>query len=213
MLSIIWDSKTEHITPENGLKYTVLTVICVHWGIKMCTLFFFVLISWQFSVVHILVSSDPGKMGVRSYMNMNKKLNIPVRKQLLVTRYTVYSMFLYSQLKHAGGANFDATASRLINEVYFIEQRMKHNKLTRLNKQIPLDYCKHLAKTDETVQTYVLISKRVFGSSTCRTAICVYWCEPPQPTKPTKWVCAQRRLRSAWASVQSDQSLRWALNG
>ena len=25
-------------------------------------------------------------------------------------------------------------------------------------------------------------------------------------TKPTKWVCAQRRLRSAWASVQSDQS-------
>ena len=26
-------------------------------------------------------------------------------------------------------------------------------------------------------------------------------------TKPTKWVCAQRRLRSAWASAQSDQSL------
>ena len=25
-------------------------------------------------------------------------------------------------------------------------------------------------------------------------------------TKPTKWVCAQRRLRSAWASTQSDQS-------
>ena len=25
-------------------------------------------------------------------------------------------------------------------------------------------------------------------------------------TKPTKWVCAQRRLRSAWASVQSNQS-------
>ena len=25
-------------------------------------------------------------------------------------------------------------------------------------------------------------------------------------TKPTKWVCAQRRLRSAWASAQSDQS-------
>ena len=29
-------------------------------------------------------------------------------------------------------------------------------------------------------------------------------------TKPTKWVCAQRRLRSAWASAQSDLSLRWA---
>ena len=27
-------------------------------------------------------------------------------------------------------------------------------------------------------------------------------------TKPTKLLCAQRRLRSAWASVQSDQSLR-----
>ena len=25
-------------------------------------------------------------------------------------------------------------------------------------------------------------------------------------TKPTKWVCAQRRLRSAWAFAQSDQS-------
>ena len=32
-------------------------------------------------------------------------------------------------------------------------------------------------------------------------------------TKPTKWVCAQRRLRSAWASTRSDQSLRCALNG
>ena len=26
-------------------------------------------------------------------------------------------------------------------------------------------------------------------------------------TKSTKWLCAQRRLRSAWASAQSDQSL------
>ena len=25
-------------------------------------------------------------------------------------------------------------------------------------------------------------------------------------TKPTKWLCAKRRLRSAWASAQSDQS-------
>ena len=28
-----------------------------------------------------------------------------------------------------------------------------------------------------------------------------------------KWLCAQRRLRSAWASAQSDQSLRFPLNG
>ena len=32
-------------------------------------------------------------------------------------------------------------------------------------------------------------------------------------TKPAKWVCAQRRLRSAWASAQSDQSLRLRLMG
>ena len=30
-------------------------------------------------------------------------------------------------------------------------------------------------------------------------------------TKPTKWVCAQRRLGSAWASAQSDQGLRCPL--
>ena len=32
-------------------------------------------------------------------------------------------------------------------------------------------------------------------------------------TKPTKWHCAQRRLRSAWAFAQSYQSLCYALNG
>ena len=32
-------------------------------------------------------------------------------------------------------------------------------------------------------------------------------------TKPTKWLCAQRRLRSALASAQSDLSLRCALMG
>ena len=31
--------------------------------------------------------------------------------------------------------------------------------------------------------------------------------EPPHD-KPTIWLCAQRRLRSAWASAQSDHSLR-----
>ena len=30
-------------------------------------------------------------------------------------------------------------------------------------------------------------------------------------TKPAKWRCAQRRLRSAWASARSDQSLRCPL--
>ena len=32
-------------------------------------------------------------------------------------------------------------------------------------------------------------------------------------TNPTMWLCAQRRLRSAWASAQSDQSLRWPHGG
>ena len=32
-------------------------------------------------------------------------------------------------------------------------------------------------------------------------------------TKPTKWLCAKRGLKSAWAFAQSDQSLRCALNG
>ena len=32
-------------------------------------------------------------------------------------------------------------------------------------------------------------------------------------TKPTKWMCAQRRLRSAWASTESDQSLHLRLMG
>ena len=35
----------------------------------------------------------------------------------------------------------------------------------------------------------------------------------PDMTKPTKWVCTQQRLRSAWASTQSDQSLLCALSG
>ena len=32
-------------------------------------------------------------------------------------------------------------------------------------------------------------------------------------TKPTKWLCAERRLRSAWTSAQSEKSLRCALSG
>ena len=31
-------------------------------------------------------------------------------------------------------------------------------------------------------------------------------------TKPTKWLCTQQRLWSAWASAQTDQSLRCVLN-
>ena len=39
-------------------------------------------------------------------------------------------------------------------------------------------------------------------------SMCIIYTEMSRDmTKPTKWVCAQRRLKSAWASVQSDQSL------
>ena len=33
-------------------------------------------------------------------------------------------------------------------------------------------------------------------------------CMSRDTTNPTKWACAQRKLRSAWASAKSDQSLR-----
>ena len=42
----------------------------------------------------------------------------------------------------------------------------------------------------------------------CRKSSAVDLYMSHHTTKPTKWVCAQRRLRSAWASAQADQSLR-----
>ena len=45
----------------------------------------------------------------------------------------------------------------------------------------------------------------------CRIIYCTHMSR--DMTKPTMWLCAQRRLRSAWASAQSDRSLRCALNG
>ena len=41
----------------------------------------------------------------------------------------------------------------------------------------------------------------------CMKELCYYQMSRDM-TKPTKWLCTQRRLRSAWASAQSDQSLR-----
>ena len=37
--------------------------------------------------------------------------------------------------------------------------------------------------------------------------------DEPSHDKMNKWLCAQRRLRSAWASAQYDQSLCCVLNG
>ena len=65
--------------------------------------------------------------------------------------------------------------------------------------------------------TIFIKKKKTRNISTARTRITnvhVHWEHLSHDmTKPTKWVCAQQRLRSAWASAQSDQSLRWALNG
>ena len=43
------------------------------------------------------------------------------------------------------------------------------------------------------------------------TYVCILQQLSHDTTKPTKWVCAERRLRSAWAYTQSDQSLCCAL--
>ena len=47
--------------------------------------------------------------------------------------------------------------------------------------------------------------------SFCRFYVCT-WHLSRLMTKSTKWLCAQWRLRSAWASAQSDQNLRCALS-
>ena len=49
-------------------------------------------------------------------------------------------------------------------------------------------------------------------TSSCNPYI-FFWQLSRDMTKPTQWVCAQRRLWSDWADAQSDQSLRCALNG
>ena len=48
-------------------------------------------------------------------------------------------------------------------------------------------------------------------TTTSKIKACIFWKKKKNMshdmTKPTKWVCAQQRLRSAWASADSDQSL------
>ena len=52
--------------------------------------------------------------------------------------------------------------------------------------------------------------------STCGTVAVVFANMSRDMTKPTKWVCAQRRLRSAWVSAQSNLSslcAQWVAKG
>ena len=84
--------------------------------------------------------------------------------------------------------------------------------------------------TDEAILWFSLVDMPSGAFSLCLSATtCTFYCGMRFPdvrcwtklasvklcfemsrdmTKPTKWVCAQRRLRSAWASAQSGQSLR-----
>ena len=63
-----------------------------------------------------------------------------------------------------------------------------------------------------TYSFYIWNSKTLAGFCSC-SSLNPIWKYTPEDishdmTKPTKWMCTQWRLRSAWASVQSDQSLR-----
>ena len=43
--------------------------------------------------------------------------------------------------------------------------------------------------------------------------VCIHTVMSRNMIKLTKWLCAQRRLKSAWAAAQADQSLYCVLNG
>ena len=79
----------------------------------------------------------------------------------------------------------------LSKSAYNIKYTTKDN-----NKRSPLVYCRN--------------SSRQPNCSLCvpRGGWTEHWNKSRDITKPTNWVCAQRRLRSAWASAQSEQSLR-----
>ena len=64
-----------------------------------------------------------------------------------------------------------------------------------------IGYCN---QRDKTTLIVMLISSKVLSPCIKEYLSC-------DLTKPTKWVCAQQRLRSAWASAQTDLSLSWAL--
>ena len=51
------------------------------------------------------------------------------------------------------------------------------------------------------------------GVTAIRFQMYIPFYEQPRDKTNKNGMCAQRRLRSAWASAQSDQSLRCALNG
>ena len=54
---------------------------------------------------------------------------------------------------------------------------------------------------------------RLTYAKECMSRAAVLFRNEPPHVKTNKWLCAQQRLRSAWASIQSDQSLRHAHNG
>ena len=97
MLSILWDSKTERITAQNGIKCNVL--ISLHWCIKCKHAVLFVFISWRDNI-YILVFPGPVIFCWNTYRyEYEQKWNMPVRKQLLVTRHTCVFYVLVQSIK------------------------------------------------------------------------------------------------------------------
>ena len=65
-----------------------------------------------------------------------------------------------------------------------------------------LSICEHLA-SERDLYSWLYVSREFVCLS------CMRYIMGRDMIQPTNWMCAQRRLRSAWASAQSDQSLRW----
>ena len=66
-----------------------------------------------------------------------------------------------------------------------------------------LAHLKHTSKVYICAPLMLTNTSHLFGDL---SKVCLYLSR--LMTKPTMWLCAQQRLRSAWASAQSDQSLR-----
>ena len=62
-------------------------------------------------------------------------------------------------------------------------------------------------------KAFIFPEKEIPETELRKYQVCVLLNMSRDMTKPTKRLCAQQRLRSAWASAQSDRSLRCALNG
>ena len=70
------------------------------------------------------------------------------------------------------------------------------------------DFCKNLTKFYQISLKNLLLSHKFQSTAYGMYGNGTWYKMSRNMTKPTKWVCAHQRLRSTWASAQSDQSLR-----